>query len=442
MMDVALPAATLIRHKRMGGEFDAQQLASVAEGIASGRWSDAQVGAFAMAVAWRGMSADECSNFTLAVRDSGERLHWQHLPGPVLDKHSTGGVGDCVSLPLAPLLAACGAYVPMISGRGLGHTGGTLDKLESIPGYQVNPSPGVLERAMREAGCAIIGQSDGLVPADRRLYAVRDVTGTVDVPALIVPSILSKKLAGGAQSLVLDIKIGNGAQTPSLEQARALAEAMSSVARGTGLALRVAFSDMDQVLGTEAGNALEVRAVLDLLCGRGGDARLRELTLMLAGELLCMAGIAGDAKDAAARLQAALDSGAAAERFARMVALLGGPTDLLERPDAYLPRAPLQRVVSAGRSGVVAAMDVRALGDAIVGLGGGRRVASDTLDHAVGLSVPVDLGQRVEAGDTLAIVHARDEAGADAAVEAVRKAITVGDATPSLLPLCQWFTPA
>ena len=205
-------AATLIRCKRDGQRLDAKQLRIIAKGIASGDWSEGQVGAFAMALAWRGMTIDECREFTLALRDSGQVLRWHDLPGPVLDKHSTGGVGDCVSLLLAPLLAACGAYVPMISGRGLGHTGGTLDKLESLPGYNVNPSESRLRKTVAEVGCAIIGQSDQLVPADRRLYAVRDVTATVDVPDMMVASILSKKLAGGAQAMVLDIKTGNGAQ--------------------------------------------------------------------------------------------------------------------------------------------------------------------------------------------------------------------------------------
>jgi thymidine phosphorylase len=257
-----------------------------------------------------------------------------------------------------------------------------------------------------------------------------------------VPSILSKKLAGGAQSLVLDIKIGNGAQTPSLDGAWALAERMSAVANGTGLALRVAFSDMNQVLGGVAGNAMEVRAVIELLRDNRGDDRLRELTLALAGELLCMSGISRDSQDADQRLRAALDSGAAAERFARMVAMLGGPSDLLENPDAYLPRAPVQRVVRAEASGHVAAMDVRALGDAIVGMGGGRRVASDELDRAVGISEVRRLDQEVEAGDTLAILHARDDASADAAAQAVRAAFTIGEAAPSLLPLFTWYQPA
>ena len=431
-------AATLIRRKRDGQHLDPGQLQAVAQGIGSGAWSEGQVAAFAMAVAWRGMSADECRAFTLALRDSGQRLRWEHLPGPVLDKHSTGGVGDCVSLLLAPLLAACGGYVPMISGRGLGHTGGTLDKLESLPGYDVNPSPERLRKVVAEVGCAIVGQSADLVPADRRLYAVRDVTATVDVPDLIVASILSKKLAGGAQALVLDVKTGSGAQLPSLAAARALSDRMLAVAEGSGLTLRVALSDMGQVLGREAGNALEVRAVLDLLRGHGGCPRLRELTLALAGELLCLGGLAADAADADRRLRHALASGAAADRFARMVAALGGPTDLLERPQAYLPQAPVQRPVLAVGDGYVAALDVRALGQAVVDLGGGRTHPGQALDHAVGLAAVVGRGGRIEPGQPLAIVHARCEADAQVAVDAVRRAYTIEAAPPPPVPLLQW----
>ena len=431
-------AATLIRRKRDGQHLDPGQLQAVAQGIGSGAWSEGQVAAFAMAVAWRGMSADECRAFTLALRDSGQRLRWEHLPGPVLDKHSTGGVGDCVSLLLAPLLAACGGYVPMISGRGLGHTGGTLDKLESLPGYDVNPSPERLRRVVAEVGCAIVGQSADLVPADRRLYAVRDVTATVDVPDLIVASILSKKLAGGAQALVLDVKTGSGAQLPSLAAARALSDRMLAVAEGSGLTLRVALSDMGQVLGREAGNALEVRAVLDLLRGHGGCPRLRELTLALAGELLCLGGLAADAADADRRLRHALASGAAADRFARMVAALGGPNDLLERPQAYLPQAPVQRPVLAFGDGYVAALDVRALGQVVVDLGGGRTHPGQALDHAVGLAAVVGCGGRIEPGQPLAIVHARCEADAQVAVDAVRRAYTIEAAPPPPVPLLQW----
>ena len=310
---MSVPLATdLIRAKRDGLRLDAGQLQAVAAGIGTGAWSEGQVAAFAMAVACRGMQVGECRDFTLALRDSGTRLHWDDLPGPVLDKHSTGGVGDCVSLLLAPLLAACGGYVPMISGRGLGHTGGTLDKLESLSGYDVNPSLDRLRKIVADVGCAIVGQGPELVPADQRLYAVRDVTATVDVADLIVASILSKKLAGGAQALVLDVKVGSGAQLPDQQAAAALADRMLAVAGGGDMQLRVALSDMGQVLCRDVGNALEVRAVLDVLRGQDGCPRLLELSLGLAGKLLFLGGLATNVDDADSKLRDALASGAAA----------------------------------------------------------------------------------------------------------------------------------
>jgi thymidine phosphorylase len=432
-------AAALIRLKREGREYDASQLAEIAHGIAEGRWSEGQVGAFAMAVAWQGMGAEECRRFTLALRDSGRRLRWHDLPGPALDKHSTGGVGDAVSLLLAPLVAACGGYVPMISGRGLGHTGGTLDKLQSLHGYDIQPSPGRLQQVVREVGCAIVGQSDDLVPADRMLYAVRDVTATVDVLPLIVASILSKKLAGGAAALVMDIKVGNGAQTPEPAQARRLAEHMLAVGTGGGLRMRVMLSDMHQVLGRDAGNAIEVRAVLDLLCGRVTQSRLLDLALAQSAELLCLGGLASDGDDAASRVRAALASGAAAERFARMVAALGGPRDLLEHPARHLPEAPIVRAVPAERSGVVHAVDVRALGEAVVDLGGGRRRPQDEVDPAVGLTDVLGLGDAVAAGEALAIVHAPGEAEARRAEDSIRRALVIGDGPTPLPALHEWL---
>lgn len=437
----ALSAASLIRRKRDGAHLDASQLRAVAQGIGGGAWSEGQVAAFAMTVAWRGMDVEECRQFTLALCDSGQRLRWDDLPGPVLDKHSTGGVGDGVSLLLAPLLAACGAYVPMISGRGLGHTGGTLDKLESLAGYDVRPSIPRLRQVVGAVGCAIVGQGAELVPAERRLYAVRDVTATVDVAELMVASILSKKLAGGAQALVLDIKTGNGAQLPGMPAARALAERMLATARGTGLDLRVVFSDMDQLLGREAGNALELRAVLDMMCGRGVNPRLRALTLELAAELLCMGGLAVDRDAADRRVLAALASGAAAERFARMVSALGGPADLLERPDAHLAVAPIQRAVPASESGHVAALDVRALGQVVVDLGGGRTRPGQTLDHAVGLAEVLERGDAIAVGQPLAIVHARTAGAADVAVARVRQAFRITSETVAVAPLWQWHAP-
>ncbi len=429
-------AVALIRAKREGRRLDAAQWQALAEGIASEAWSEGQVGAFAMAVAWRGLDAAECRDFTFALRDSGRRLDWRGLPGPVLDKHSTGGVGDCVSLALAPLLAACGAYVPMISGRGLGHTGGTLDKLESLPGYDVNPDPARLARVVREAGCAIVGQSADLVPADRRLYAERDVTATVDVPELIVASILSKKLAGGAQALVLDIKTGSGAQTPAEADAQALAARMQAVAAGSGLQLAVMLSDMGQVLGRSAGNALEVQGVLDLLAGRPRCLRLQALVLAQAARLLHMAGLAESEDAALLRARQALDSGAAAERFARMVAALGGPVDVFAHA---LPQAPVQREVTVQAAGVVQAVDVRALGECVVDLGGGRRVPGAAIDPAVGLSEVAERGQWLEAGAALAIVHARTAADAERAAAQVRAAFTLGETAPAAVPAWRWL---
>ncbi len=430
------PATALIRAKREGRRLDAAQWQALAEGIASEAWSEGQVGAFAMAVAWRGLDAGECRDFTFALRDSGRRLDWRDLPGPVLDKHSTGGVGDCVSLALAPLLAACGAYVPMISGRGLGHTGGTLDKLESLPGYDVNPDPARLARVVREAGCAIVGQSADLVPADRRLYAVRDVTATVDVPELIVASILSKKLAGGAQALVLDIKTGSGAQTPAEVDAQALAARMQAVAAGSGLQLAAMLSDMGQVLGRTAGNALEVQGVLDLLAGRPHCLRLQALVLAQAARLLHMAGLAESEDAALLRAHQALDSGAAAERFARMVAALGGPADVFAHA---LPQAPVQREVTVQAAGVVQAIDVRALGECVVDLGGGRRVPGAAIDPAVGLSDVAERGQWLETGAPLAIVHARTAADAERAAARVRAAFTLGGDAPPSVAAWRWL---
>lgn len=432
----AWPAAALLRAKREGRRLDAAQWQALAEGIAREDWSEGQIGALAMAVAWRGLDARECRDFTFALRDSGRCLDWRDLPGPVLDKHSTGGVGDCVSLALAPLVAACGGFVPMISGRGLGHTGGTLDKLESLPGYEVNPAPARLRRIVAEVGCAIVGQSADLVPADRRLYAVRDVTATVDVPELIVASILSKKLAGGAQALVLDIKTGSGAQTPDMAAAEALAARMRAVAEGSGLRLAIALTDMGQVLGHEAGNALELRAVLDLLTGGRACPRLRALVFALSAELLCMGGLAADRGEADARLEGALASGAAAECFARMVAGLGGPRNLLEHPQRHLPQAPVLRPVVADREGFVRAIDVRALGECVVDLGGGRRTPGAAIDHAVGLGEVRGRGDRIARGDVLAVVHARGEADADAAAVRVRAAFTLDEDPP--VPVAPW----
>jgi thymidine phosphorylase len=421
----------LIRRKRDGGALEPHEIEWFVRGITDGAVSDAQVGAFAMAVVLKGMTADERVALTGAMMRSGEVLDWSEagLPGPALDKHSTGGVGDKVSLLLAPIVAACGGAVPMISGRGLGHTGGTLDKLESIPGYLATPDPDRFRAAVRNAGCAIVGQTAALAPADRRLYAIRDATGTVESLPLIVASILSKKLAAGLDALVMDVKAGSGAFMTDVGSARELARAIVDVAAGNGLPASALITDMDRVLGRTAGNALEVREALDHLTGAASDPRLVEVTLELSRELLRLGGIVG------ADPAEALHSGAAAERFGRMVAELGGPADLLENADAHLPAA--QHVVAAlpERAGLVTAIDVRAVGLAVVALGGGRRHGAEDVDHAVGLSEVAAPGEPVgAAGRPLALVHARTKVEADAAVAALQAAFTVGDEPPADTP--------
>jgi thymidine phosphorylase len=417
---MAFLAQEVIRRKRDGHALTSDEIEWLVAGITDGSVSDAQVGALAMAIVINGMAAGERVALTGAMTRSGEVLRWD-LDRPVLDKHSTGGVGDKVSLLLAPIVAACGGAVPMISGRGLGHTGGTLDKLDAIPGYDTAPGRERFAAAVNEAGCAIIGQTGDLAPADRRLYAIRDATGTVESIPLIVASILSKKLAAGLDALVMDVKVGSGAFLPELDQARELAQAIIDVARGNGLATAALLTDMDRVMGRAAGNAVEVREAIDHLTGAASDPRMVEVTLALCEQLLRLKGLDGDPR-------AALESGAAAERFARMVSALGGPADLLERPDDHLPRPPVAIEAHAERDGVVAGVDVRALGLAIIDLGGGRRREDEAIDHAVGLTEVAAPGERVGPhGRPLAIVHARDADSAARAAESIRAAYSVGD---------------
>ena len=421
-----------IRRKRDGRRLTREELAAVATGLADGGVSDAQAAAFAMAVFFRGMHPDECAEFTWAMRDSGDVFDWSRagLPGPVLDKHSTGGVGDLVSLPLGPMLAACGAFVPMISGRGLGHTGGTLDKLESIPGYQVRPDATRLRRVLAQAGVAIVGAGERLVPADRRLYAVRDVTATVDCIPLITASILSKKLAAGLEALVLDVKTGNGAVMTELEDSRALAASLVRVAAGAGLPTTALITDMSQPLARAAGNALELREALRMLKGSHADPRLLEVTLALGAEALRLGGLVAGEAEGRERLRATLASGAAAERFERMVSGLGGPPDLLERLGTHLPAAPAITDVPAPRDGWVSAVDARALGMVVVRLGGGRSQPDEPVDTRVGLDHIAPIGRSLGKGDMLARVHAADAASARRAVAQVQDAFTLAEAAP------------
>jgi len=421
----------LIRKKRDGDELRAEEIEQLVGGITDGSVTDAQVGALAMAIVWRGMTGPERVALTGAMMRSGEVLHWD-LDRPVLDKHSTGGVGDKVSLLLAPIVAACGGAVPMISGRGLGHTGGTLDKLESIPGYDVTPTNDHFREVVARTGCAIIGQTGALAPADRRLYAIRDATGTVESLPLIVASILSKKLAAGLGALVMDVKAGSGAFLPSIEAARELAAAIVTVARGNGLATSALLTDMDQVLGRSAGNAVEVAEAIEVLTGTAGaDQRLVDVTLALSAELLVLGGLADDLPAARVAAQRALSSGAAAEVFAAMVFELGGPSNLLDTPVAVLPQAPVAGPVWPAEAGTVAAIDVRAVGIAIVALGGGRTRETDPVDHAVGLTEVAALGEPVGAGNRpLAVLHARDERAFEQGAGALSSAFTVADRAP------------
>jgi thymidine phosphorylase len=414
----------LIRRKRDGGELTADEVRAFVAGMTDGTIAESQASAFAMAVFFRGMSMDERIALTRAMTESGRRMDWRdlRLDGPVVDKHSTGGVGDKVSLMLAPLLASRGGYVPMISGRGLGHTGGTLDKLEAIPGYNATPDAALFRKAVTEAGCAIIGQTDDLAPADRRFYAIRDVTATVESVPLITASILSKKLAAGLDALVMDVKTGSGAFAASMEMARELAESIVTVANGAGLATSALITDMNQVLGRTAGNALEVRESVEYLTGKHRDARLEAVTEALAGELATLADLTGRKDDPV-------------EHFAHMVRVLGGPGDFIERYDHYLPQAPVRKEVKPKTSGTVARVDTRAMGIAVIELGGGRRKVTDRIDHAVGLADIKAIGEPAGLGDPLCVIHARDEASAARAEAIILEAVTVSEEAPGASPI-------
>jgi thymidine phosphorylase len=425
----------IIRKKRDGATLSSEEIAAFAKGLVDGSFSEGQVAALAMAFFFRGATLDERAALTLGLARSGATLAWEGLSGPVLDKHSSGGIGDTVSLSLAPAVAACGGFVPMVSGRGLGHTGGTLDKLDSIPGYRSQPNLDELRRAVREVGCAIIGQTDDIAPADRRLYAVRDVTATVESVPLITASILSKKIASGLDGLTLDVKCGSGAFMATLQAAQDLASGLVSVANRAGLRTTALITDMDEPLASTAGNALEVRYAIDHLTGARREPRYHAVTLALGAEMLVLGRLATDLAEGERKLEAAFASGAAAERFARMVAALGGPRDLIDNPDRHLARAPIVRDVPSAVDGVVASIDTRALGLAVVALGGGRAKVEDRIDFAVGLADLAGVGTAVGRDRPLARVHARDEASGVAAVEAVRAAYRLGDPPRATRPV-------
>ncbi len=428
-----------IRTKRDGQTLDEGALRDFVNGIVSGEVNNAQIGAFAMAVHFQDMSIAEQLALTLAMRDTGRTLCWPDLDGPVLDKHSTGGVGDLVSLVLAPMMAACGAYIPMISGRGLGHTGGTVDKLESIPDFNVNPSNRLFEQTVRTTGLAMTAQGADLAPADAIMYAVRDVTATVDSVPLIVASILSKKLAEGLSGLVLDIKTGNGAIICERNRSSDLAANLVKVSELAGLPCSALITDMNQPLAHSGGNALEMLESIAFLKAEGHESRLEDVVLSLGVEMLLLGGLADKPAEARRKLVGTLDSGTAVERFARMVAMQGGPADLIEEPEKYLKLPPVNRVLAASRDGYIEYIDTRAFGLCIMAMGGGRSHALDIIDHRVGLSQLCTVGAKVKEGEPLLTIHAADEASWQEAADALAQAITIGRKTDTLPAVYEWF---
>ncbi|ATA25360.1 thymidine phosphorylase [Brenneria goodwinii] len=419
----------IIRKKRDGEPLSDEEIRFFINGVRDNTVSEGQIAALAMTIYFHDMSMAERVSLTLAMRDSGTVLDWKslNLNGPLVDKHSTGGVGDVTSLMLGPMVAACGGYVPMISGRGLGHTGGTLDKLESIPGLNIFPDNSEFRRIIQRVGVAIIGQTNSLAPADKRFYATRDITATVDSIPLITASILAKKLAEGLDALVMDVKVGSGAFMPTYALSEQLAQAIVDVANNAGCRTSALLTDMNQVLASSAGNALEVREAVRFLTGEPRNPRLYEVTMALCEEMLLSGGLTDSAAEARNRLQAALDNGKAAEVFGRMVAAQRGPADFVEHYERYLPVATLSKPVFAERAGIVAAMDTRALGMAVVSLGGGRRQASDKIDYSVGINEMACLGDRVDGQRPLAVIHANTEAQWQQAANDVRAAITLSD---------------
>lgn len=427
----------IIRKKRDGHALTEEEIRFFINGVRDNTVSEGQIAALAMTIYFHDMTLPERVALTMAMRDSGTVLNWKslNLNGPVVDKHSTGGVGDVTSLMLGPMVAACGGYIPMISGRGLGHTGGTLDKLEAIPGFDIFPSDDRFREIIKQVGVAIIGQTSSLAPADKRFYATRDITATVDSIPLITASILAKKLAEGLDALVMDVKVGSGAFMPTYEASENLAQSIVGVANGAGCQTTALLTDMNQVLASSAGNALEVREAVRFLTGEQRNPRLLEVTLALCSEMLISGKLAASDTEARQKLMTVLDNGKAAEVFGRMVAAQQGPADFVERYDTYLPAPMLSKPVYADNPGIVSSMDTRALGMAVVSMGGGRQRASDSIDYSVGFSDMITLGERADAQRPLAIIHASSEDKWQQAAAAVKAALVLGDSAPAETPV-------
>ena len=429
-----------IRVKRDGGEISESDIKAFVAGITSGAVTEGQIAALGMAVFFNGMTPKEGAALTLAMRDSGDVINWQKFgfdaDAPITDKHSTGGVGDKVSLMLAPIVAACGGLVPMISGRGLGHTGGTLDKFEAIPGYDPYPSIDRFAEIVKTVGCSIIGQTGDLAPADKRFYGIRDVTSTVESVPLITASILSKKLSAGLGSLVMDVKFGSGAFMDSFDKAKVLAENIVRVAGAADTPTTALLTDMNQVLGRTAGNAVEVLETIEFLTDpANADQRLLDVTLDLAAHMLAISGAQPDVATARARSEEALNNGKAAEIFGKMAAAHGGPADIVENHSKYLSYAPVVKPVPTTATGFVSKMDAREVGMAVVALGGGRTDPAAKVDHSVGLTEICQLGDRIEKDQPLAMVYAQTEAAADAAITQVQASIEIADEAPVIKPV-------
>jgi thymidine phosphorylase len=427
----------IIRKKRDGGELTPEEIAFFVDGLADDSIPAEQVSALAMAVYLNSMSAEDASQLTLAMAASGSVLEWKDegLDGPVVDKHSTGGVGDKVSFLLAPIAAACGCYVPMISGRGLGHTGGTADKVESIPGYEVTPDFALFKKAVKSAGCAIIGQTADLAPADRRLYAIRDVTATVASVPLITASILSKKIAAGLQALVMDVKAGSGAFMSDADKADELALSIIATAKKANLRTHTLITDMNECLGHTAGNAVEIAESIEYLKNNQRESRLDEVVMSLCAEMLIMTDLESDGAAARSKVDEAVTSGKAAEVFARMVHELGGPGDIVDNYEKYLPAAPHTQAVYPADAGYVAAVDAFAVGNAVIELGGGRRALEDELDLSVGLTNVAPIGSTVDKERPLAVIQASSDDTARVAAAMIREAYEISASPPAERPL-------
>jgi pyrimidine-nucleoside phosphorylase len=426
-------AVDVIRHKRDGGTLDRGQIDFFVNGVTSASIPDYQASALLMAIVIRGMSPDETAALTDAMIRSGIRVDYPGLDGIPVDKHSTGGVGDKTSLILAPLAAACGAYVPMMSGRGLGHTGGTLDKLESIPGFRTALSLAELRAALAAVGCAMIGQTSEIAPADRKLYALRDVTGTIESIPLICASIMSKKIAEGIGGLVLDVKTGAGAFMKTPEASRQLAQSLVAIGVASGVRTEALITAMDAPLGRMIGNSLEVIESLETLKGRG-PADLEALSVTLAARMLITAGIEHDDDAAEARIRAALQSGAALEMFRRVIEQQGGDPAVVD-DYSRLPSAPDRHSVPAPRTGYVAGLHAEQVGRAAVALGAGRATLDDVVDPGVGIEVLCAPGTQVRAGEPILTVHHRSGRGLAEALPLLTAAVQVSDAPPSLRPI-------